>query len=59
MCGRESFRGLVRSKLCPREGCLGVENVEHVFWECEYERDVWQGLGRMIFGLTGMQNVKF
>lgn len=44
---REFLKGrdIVRSDRCPREGCGGVESVQHLFWECEYARNV-----REVFG---------
>lgn len=44
-------RDIIRSDRCPREGCGGVESVQHLFWDCEYARKV-----REVFGVF-MQKV--
>lgn len=54
----QRLRKLGRNESCPREVCRGVENVKHVFLECQYARDVWRKLGRII-GLTGVRTVMF
>lgn len=33
-------RDITRSGRCPRVGCGGTEDVEHVFWECNYAMEV-------------------
>lgn len=37
---------LTRNKFCPREGCLGIETVEHVLFECLFAKQLWQKLGQ-------------
>lgn len=36
---------LARSPLCPRDGCVEVETIRHVMWECAFAQQVWALLG--------------
>lgn len=33
-------RDIAKSDRCPREGCGGVKNVQHLFWDCDSAKKV-------------------
>lgn len=51
-------RDLERSELCPREGCGGVEDVFHVFWNCVFAKEVLGKLKSFLGEVVGVVFVR-
>lgn len=51
-------RDLVRSELCPREGCGGVEDVFHLFWNCVFAKEVLGKLKSFLREVVGVVFVR-
>lgn len=52
-------RDLVRREVCPREGCGGIENTRHVFWECFFVKKVWKLLCGFIQRVVEVEGVSY
>ena len=52
-------RRLVDSEVCPREGCIGCEDVVHLLWRCVFAKKVWRKMGGLIKGLTGVEDLTY
>lgn len=52
-------RGLVRREVCSREGCGGIENVRHVFWECFFAKKFWNLLYGFVERVVEVKGVSY